>query len=26
MRRAGIKDAAVVGDVVKDHPGKILLE
>ena len=26
MRRAGITDAAVVGDVVSDHPGKILLE
>ena len=26
MRRAGITDAAVVGDVVADHSGKILLE
>jgi selenide,water dikinase len=26
MRRAGIRDAAVVGDVVADHPGKIFLE
>lgn len=26
MRLAGITDAAVVGDVVSDHPGKILLE
>ena len=26
MRRAGITDAAVAGDVVADHPGKILLE
>ncbi len=26
MHAAGMKDAAVVGDVVADHPGKILIE
>lgn len=26
MRRAGLEDAAIVGDVVQDHPGKIMIE
>jgi len=26
MRRAGIPDAAIVGDVTGDHPGRILIE
>ena len=26
MRHAGLKDAAIVGEVVSDHPGKIMIE